>query len=289
MFMQSITEKSQPSPGVGLRGPHIQEVLERQPDLGWLEVHPENYMANPAALSMIEKVRACYPLSLHGVSLSLGSVAEIDLHHLERLKFLVDRLEPFLVSEHLSWSRTDGAHLNELLPLPYTEEALDVMANHVDQVQSALGRKFLVENPSTYLRFRHSTMSEAEFLAKLVQRTDCGVLLDVNNLYVSKHNVGLSIPDYFTLLPDSAIGEIHVAGHAANRIEDQVVLIDDHGSPVADDVWSLYKETIQRYGNRPTLVEWDTNLPTLDVLVAEAMHAQRLVAGLKEEPRADAA
>ena len=289
MFMKSIAENLQPSPGVGLRGPHIQEVLERRPDIGWLEVHPENYMANPAALSMIEKVRACYPLSLHGVSLSLGSVAEVDLHHLGKLKSLVDLLEPFLVSEHLSWSRTGGAHLNELLPLPYTDEALDVMANHVDQVQSALGRRILIENPSTYLRFRHSTMGEAEFLAKLVQRTDCGVLLDVNNLYVSAHNVGLSISDYFALLPASAIGEIHVAGHTVNNIGDQSVFIDDHGSAVADDVWTLYKETVLRYGHRPTLVERDTNLPTLDVLVTEAMQARHLVASLKEGPRADAA
>lgn len=287
--MHTVLEKSQPSPGVGLRGPHIQEVLERQPDLGWLEVHPENYMANPKALSLLERVRECYPLSLHGVSLSLGSVAVIDTVHLTRLKSLVDQLEPFLVSEHLSWSRTVDNHLNELLPLPYTEEALQVMERHVDQVQSALGRRILIENPSTYLRFRHSTMSEAEFLAKLVERTDCGVLLDVNNLYVSAHNVGLSIPDYFRLLPASAIAEIHVAGHAVNRIGDQSILIDDHGSEVAHDVWTLYRETVSQYGHRPTLVEWDTNLPTLDVLLTEAMHARHLVASQKEAPRADAA
>lgn len=289
MFTQSFSENSLASPGIGLRGPHVQELLERRPPVGWLEVHPENYMADPAALSMIERVREHYPLSLHGVSLSLGSAAPIDLHHLHGLKSLIGRLEPFLVSEHLAWSRTDGAHLNDLLPLPYTDEALDFMANHVDQVQAALGRRILIENPSTYLRFRHSTMSEATFLAELVRRTDCGVLLDVNNLYVSAHNVGVSVADYFSALPGSAIGEIHVAGHAANRIDEQVVLIDDHGSPVSNDVWALYAQAIGHYGHRPTLVEWDTRLPSLDILVAEAARGQDHAASLQGELRADAA
>jgi uncharacterized protein (UPF0276 family) len=276
MYAQSASGKPLPSPGVGLRGPHFQALLESQPDIGWLEVHPENYMADPAALRLLERVRTHYPVSLHGVSLSLGSATSLDQNHLARLRSLVHRLEPILVSEHLAWSAIGSTHLNDLLPLPYTEEALEVMINHVDQIQSTLARTILIENPSTYLRFRHSTMSEAAFLAALTRRTGCGVLLDVNNLYVSAHNVALSIDDYFNLLPGSAIGEIHVAGHAVNHIEEQTILIDDHGSPVADDVWALYVRALQCYGSRPALVEWDTRLPSLDILVSQAHRAREL-------------
>lgn len=289
MYTQSFSGKTLASPGIGLRGPHVQEVLDRKPDIAWLEVHPENYMSDPAALAQLERVREHYPLSLHGVSLSPGSAAQLDLRHLTTLRSLVERLDPFLVSEHLSWSRTDNAHLNDLLPLPYTEEALDTIALHVDQVQTALGRRILIENPSSYLRFRHSTIGEAAFLAELVRRTDCGVLLDVNNLYVSAHNVGVDISDYLATLPAQAVGEIHVAGHAVNRIGDDVVLIDDHGSEVSDGVWALYARVVQHCGNRPTLVERDNNLPTLDVLIGEAMHARDLSAKLNGAPRAYAA
>ncbi len=226
----------------------------------------------------LERVREHYPLSLHGVSLSLGSAMEVDPQHLDALKSLIVRLEPFLVSEHLAWSRTEGGHLNDLLPLPYTEEALDTMVDHVDQVQTALGRRILIENPSSYLSFRHSVMSEAAFLAELARRTDCGVLLDVNNLYVSAHNVGMNVPDYLAALPASAIGEIHLAGHAVNRVGDDVVLIDDHGSRVSDAVWALYTEAMRHYGYRPTLVEWDTDLPALETLVEEARRALHLSA-----------
>lgn len=276
MHAQSASGKPLPSPGVGLRGPHIHELLDRQPDVGWLEVHPENYMADPAALAILDRVRAHYPVSLHGVSVSLGSANCLDIGHLTGLKSLVDRLDPFLVSEHLAWSAIGGAHLNDLLPLPYTDEALEVMVSHVDQIQSALGRTILIENPSTYLRFRHSTMTEAAFLAALTRRTGCGVLLDVNNLYVSAHNVALSLTDYFDVLPGSAIGEIHVAGHAVNHIGERTILIDDHGSPVADGVWALYVRALECYGYRPTLVEWDTSIPPLDILVAEASRARDL-------------
>lgn len=289
MLTQFTSGESLASPGIGLRGPHVQEILERRPDLGWFEVHPENYMAEPTALSQLERVRENYPMSLHGVSLSLGSAVEVDQQHLNALKSLIVRLEPFLVSEHLAWSRSDGAHLNDLLPLPYTEEALDMMVAHVDQVQTALGRQILIENPSSYLRFRHSTMSEATFLACLVRRTDCGVLFDVNNLYVSAHNVGINLSDYFAAIPTGAIGEFHVAGHATNRIGDDVVLIDDHGSQVSEDVWALYAEAIRHYGHRPTLVEWDTDLPTLDVLLGEAKRARDLSADSNGACHANAA
>jgi uncharacterized protein (UPF0276 family) len=289
MNAQSSSGKPLPSPGVGLRGPHIYELLDRRPDIGWLEVHPENYMADPAALALLERARLHYPVSLHGVSLSFGSAESIDVGHLKKLKLLVDRLEPFLVSEHLSWSAIGSVHLNDLLPLPYTDEALDVMVNHIDQVHSAIGRRILIENPSTYLRFRHSTMSEAAFLAALVRRTGCGVLLDVNNLYVSAHNVALPVDEYFDVLPGSAVGEIHLAGHAVNHIGERSILIDDHGSPVADDVWALYVRALEQYGYRPTLVEWDTDLPPLDHLVAEALRARELSQCPGGGHRADAA
>lgn len=270
------------SPGVGLRAAHVEEVLVHRPDIAWLEVHPENYMLDPAALARLERLREHYPLSLHGVALSLGTAGPLDLRHLARLTSLIERLEPFLISEHLAWSMTGNVHLNDLLPLPYTEEALDAMTSHVHQVQAAIGRRILIENPSSYLRFRHSTLSEATFLTELVRRTDCGLLFDVNNLYVSAHNVGVNPTEYFATVPASAIGEFHVAGHTRNVIQGDVVLIDDHGSCVSEDVWVVYAEAVRCFGYRPTLVEWDTNLPTLDVLLGEAAKARSLSASLSE-------
>ncbi len=219
-------------PGIGLRAQHIEEVLIRRPDVAWFEVHAENYMHNPAALALLTRVRDRYPLSLHGVAMSLGSAGPLDRDHLARLKYLVDRLDPFLVSEHMAWSASDGAHLNDLLPLPCTEEALDVMTAHVDEVQQALGRAILVENPSGYLRFRHSTMGEAVFLGELVKRTGCGLLCDVNNIYVSAHNIQTDPIEYLDLLPATAVGEIHLGGHSVNVVGDRNVLIDDHASRV---------------------------------------------------------
>ncbi len=280
MFKDPTCRELRLAPGVGLRPAHIEEVLARRPDVGWLEVHPENYMADPVALAVLQRVRAHYPLSLHGVGLSLGTAGPLDVRHLARLRSLVECLQPVLVSEHLSWSMVGEAHLNELLPLPYTEEALDTVTMHVDQTQAAIGRQILIENPSSYLRFRHSTMSEAAFLTELVRRTGCGLLFDINNLYVSAHNVGLDASDYVSTVPPPAIGEFHLAGHARNVIADDVVLIDDHGSRVSDAVWALYAAAIQRFGPRPTLIEWDTDLPPLDVLLGEAARAGTISARL---------
>jgi uncharacterized protein len=274
--MEFSSTRPSVAPGVGLRAPHVEELLGRRPDIGWLEVHPENYMTNPAALSVLELVREQYPLSFHGVGLSLGTAGPLDLRHVARLKSLIERLEPFLISEHLAWSMADDAHLNDLLPLPYTEEALDTMTSHIEQVQAAIGRRILIENPSSYLRYRHSTLEEATFLAELVRRTGCGLLFDINNLYVSAHNVGIDLGEYFATLPPLAIGEFHLAGHASNTIGGDVLLIDDHGSRVSEDVWTLYADALRCFGYRPTLVEWDTELPTLDVLVREAGRAEQL-------------
>jgi uncharacterized protein len=260
-------------PGIGLRAPHMEAVLTCRPDVAWFEVHPENYMHDPMALAALERVRSHYPLSLHGVALSLGSAGPLHRHHLKRLKGLVDRLDPLLVSEHMAWSVSDDAHFNDLLPLPCTEEALDTMAAHVTEVQDVLGRRILVENPSGYLRFRHSTMGEAIFLAELVRRTGCGLLCDVNNIYVSAHNIRTDPIEYLDLLPPTAIGEIHLAGHAINIADNRAVLIDDHASRVCDGVWALYRQALIRFGRQPTLIEWDADLPPLDTLLSEAAKA----------------
>lgn len=281
--------RSHPFVGVGLRSPHVPEVLARRPKVSWFEVHPENYMHNPSDLESLERIRADYPVSLHGVALSLGSAESLDTDHLARLKAMVDRIDPFLVSEHMAWSANDGIHLNDLLPLPCTEEALDVMVAHVDQVQSAIGRSILVENPSGYLRFRHSTMSEAVFLGELVRRTGCDLLCDVNNIFVSAHNIGVDPIGYLDTLPADAVGEIHVAGHVANTVGGRTILIDDHASSVSDQVWALYIQALKRFGHRPTLVEWDAALPALEVLLAEAEKARSLADALHGSSDARAA
>ena len=265
------------------------EILARRPDIAWFEVHPENYVADPTALAALERIREHYPLSLHGVALSLGTAGPLDLQHLRRLSSLIARVDPILISEHLAWGRAGEEHLHDLLPLPYTEEALETVASHVDQVQEAVGRRILIENPSSYLRFRHSTLREAEFLAELVRRTDCGLLFDVNNLYVSAHNVGIDTLDYFDRIPAAAIGEMHLAGHARSLIGGDAVLIDDHGSPVSEDVWMLYTEAIRRFGHRPTLIEWDADIPALDVLLEEAARAAELSVICRDGPHAAAA
>ncbi len=269
--------------GIGLRAPHVGELLATRPAVPWLEVHPENYMSGGPALVLLEAVRREYPVSLHGVGLSLGTAEDIDARHLSRLRSLVDRLEPCLVSEHLSWSTAGGAYLNHLLPLPYTDETLGVVADHIDEVQNALGRRILIENPSSYLRFRHSSMAEPHFLAELARRTGCGLLCDVNNIYVSAWNVGLDAGSYLDALPVQAIGEIHLAGHAANDADGRTILIDDHGSPVTAPVWKLYQRALERFGSVPTLIEWDTDIPELSVLLGEASVADRLLEAFTSE------
>lgn len=262
--------------GIGLRAPHMAEVTVRHPEVGWLEVHAENYMGFGPAFRALERLRCDYPLSLHGVGLSLGGVDGIDDAHLARLKRLADSLDPFLVSEHLAWCDAEGVYLNDLMPLPCTEESLDLMAEHVHIVQSRLNRHILVENPSAYLRYRHSPIPEPEFLAELAARTGCGLLCDVNNIHVSGRNLGFDPIAYLDGLPAAAIGEIHLAGHAANAVGEQIILIDDHGSAVSEEVWALQGEALRRFGRRPVLIEWDSRLPALDVLLAEAAKADAL-------------
>jgi uncharacterized protein len=263
--------------GIGLRSRHVDEILARPPVVPWLEVHAENYMGGGPAVRALERIRRDYPLSIHGVGLSLGSAGGLDEAHLDRLAALVQRLEPTLVSEHLSWSVVGDVYLNHLLPLPCTEEALAVVAGHVARVQDRLGRPLLVENPASYLRFRDAEMTEPQFLDALARRTGCGVLCDVNNVFVSCSNLGGDAGAYLEMLDASTVGEIHLAGHAVNEADGLTVLIDDHGSRVMPAVWQLYTRAIERFGAVPTLVEWDTDVPPLDVLLDEAAKAERIV------------
>jgi len=296
--------------GIGLRFPHQRLVGETRPDIAWFEVHTENYFGGGTRLRFLESIRANYPLSLHGTALSPGSADGIDRAHLARVAEAIARLEPALVSEHLSFSMVNGVYLADLLPLPLTEEALDLVCRNVDQVQDALKRRVLMENPSTYLRFRHSTIPEWEFLAALAARTGCGILCDVNNIYVSACNHGWNASDYLVALPGEAIGEYHLAGHARCVInrepsaasgprarteitggdfrardaadEATIILIDNHGSRVAEPVWALFDEALARFGPKPTLIEWDTDIPDFSVLQDEAARAERALRNADE-------
>jgi uncharacterized protein (UPF0276 family) len=264
--------------GIGLRAAHVAELVGTRPAVGWLEVHAENYMAGGPALRALERLRGDYPISLHGVGLSLGSAGPVDEAHLERLARLVERLEPALVSEHVSWSVARGAYLNHLLPLPYTEETLDVLCRHVARAQDRLGRRLLLENPSAYLRFRHSPIPEPQFLNELARRTGCGLLCDVNNGFVTCANLGGDAAAWLDALDPAPVAEIHLAGHAVNDADGEPILIDDHGSRVPEGVWRLYERALARFGAVPTLVEWDTDLPPLRVLLDEAAEANRRLA-----------
>ena len=258
------------STGVGLRPVHYRQILQERPRVGWFEVHSENYFgAGGQPLHYLESIRDAYPLSLHGVGLSLGSAGPLDEDHLRRLGDLISRIQPGLVSEHLSWGRVGPRHLNDLLPLPYTEEALGVVCDHIDEVQERLRRQILVENISSYIQFRQSTIPEGEFIARVAQRTGCGILLDVNNLYVNEANNGIDPVAYLDALPVSSIREIHLAGHDRAG----TLLIDTHGTRVAAPVWELYAQALDRCGPVATLIEWDTDIPPLEVLLDEARHA----------------
>jgi uncharacterized protein (UPF0276 family) len=291
---QMTIKQTSPIPtkaGIGLRFQHHQAVVDTRPDIAWMEVHTENYMGGGTPLRYLDAIRRDFPISLHGVGLSLGSVEGLDLAHLERVRRVAERIEPGLMSEHVAWSVVAGNYLADLLPLPMTEEALDVVCRHVDQTQSYLKRRILVENPSSYLTFAHSTIAEWEFIAAVAERTGCGILCDVNNIYVSAHNHGWNASTYLAALPPAAIGEIHLAGHALRPLADgSIVRIDDHGSRVIEPVWALYEEALDRFGPVPTLIEWDANVPPLDVLLGEAEHAGTLLtAAAKEARRATAA
>ncbi len=260
--------------GIGLRAPHVGTVLASLPRVPWFEVHSENYFAaGGSALAALDRVRGHYPLSLHGVGMSLGSTDPLDRGHLAKLRRLIARTEPILVSEHLCWSSVGGRHLNDLLPLPYSEEALDHVCDRVDEVQSALGRELLVENVSTYVAFSAATIPEWEFVAEVARRTGCRLLLDINNIYVNAINHGFDADAYLAAIPPQSVAEMHLAGFDASG----PCLIDTHGAPVAPEVWALYSRAVGRIGARPTLIEWDTDLPDFAVLRQEAATAQAVL------------
>ncbi|WP_417452148.1 DUF692 domain-containing protein [Kordiimonas sp.] len=265
--------------GVSLKTQYFDHVLEKRPQLGFFEVHAENYMSSGGAHHRyLEAICEHYALSLHGVGMSLGSAEGLDPAHVQRFSALVNRYNPALVSEHLAWSVRGGTYLNDLLPLPMTQESLQVVADNVNRLQDSIGRAILVENPSSYLSFRSSEMNELEFLHALCERSGCGLLLDVNNVFVSASNMGFDASRYLADVPASLIGELHLAGHLLRDIGGTPLRIDDHGSPVADEVWHLYKTLIARVGPKPTLIEWDTNIPTFDILEQEAEKAASFMA-----------
>ena len=263
--------------GIGLRSLHLAEIERDRPATAFLEIHAENYLGGSPVLAAVERLRADYTLSVHAVGLSLGSVDGLDEIHLQRVVNLVKRLQPAYVSDHLSWSVAGGRYFNDLPPLPYTEEALDTLVRNVGRLQEALGRQVSVENPSCYLGFAHSTMSEPEFLSELARRSGCGLLLDLNNIHVTAHNLRLDPAAWLAGLPGMAITQYHLAGHAVNDADGQPILIDDHGSRVTEQVWDLFGQALDCFGPRPTLMEWDTDIPALAVLLDEATRADRAI------------
>lgn len=285
--MVSTTINSKPIPvraGVGLRADHYEEILQNRPDLGWFEVHSENYFGEGGRpLHYLEKIAEHYPLSFHGVGLSLGTTDPINKTHLGKLKQLVERFDPGLISEHLSWGSVGGRYFNDLFPMPYTEQALNHMVERVSQVQEFLGRQILIENVSSYLQFESSTIPEWEFISALAQQSGCGILFDVNNIYVNARNHKFDPAVFINAVPVEYVKEMHLAGHTVKQLDDgEIILIDTHNKRVTDDVWSLYRDAVHRFGEVPVLIEWDTDIPALSVLEDEANTAEQILRSVVE-------
>lgn len=265
--------------GVGLRLPHLAEVVAARPPAAWLEIHPENFLANAHATELLLSARQHYEISVHTVGISIGSADGIDRTHLGRLRAFIDAVDPVMVSGHLAWSSHGGAYLNDLLPLPFDDAALQVVASHLHQVQEAMGRPYLIENPSSYVGFSTSTMTEVEFLSEIVRRTGCRLLCDVSNVYLSAHNMGYDPCRYLDGLPAHAIDELHLGGFTAEEDEGQPdvpLLVDTHAAAITPAVWDLYAYAVHRFGPVPTLVEWDNDLPPFSTLLAEASRADAI-------------
>lgn len=269
--------------GIGLRAPHYAELLERRPPLDFLEVHSENFFGGGAPLAWLERFRGLYPVSLHGVGLSLGSADPLDRGHLARLKALAERIDPFLVSEHLCWSSIGGWHANDLLPMPFTREAADHLVARIAEAQDALARPLAVENVSAYVACAGAEMPEWEFVADVVRRSGCRLLLDVNNVRVNAANHGFDPLRYVDAVDAASVAEIHLAGHESG---DEGLLVDTHSRRVCEDVWRLYAHAVERLGSRPTLVEWDAQIPPLDVLLDEAATARRIASAARRAAHA---
>lgn len=269
--------------GVGLRLPHIAEIVATRPPVGWLEIHPENFLANPHAAEMLTELARHYAISVHTVGISIGSATGIDRAHLRRLRSLIDRINPVLVSGHLAWSTYANDYLNDLLPLPFNEESLRLVTEHLRQVQDVIERPYLVENPSSYVGFRNSTMGEAEFLTELAARSGCQLLCDVGNVHVSAHNMGYDAHEYLDRIPAGLVAELHLGGYTPEPDEatpGSELLVDTHAAPVSDPVWELYRYALGRFGAKPTLIEWDNDIPPLDVLRGQAERADEIVAAV---------
>jgi uncharacterized protein (UPF0276 family) len=273
--------------GVGLRLPHLAEVTATLPAVGWLEIHPENFLANPHATEMLIELSRRYPISVHTVGISIGSVEGIDRAHLARLRTLVDAVDPIAVSGHLAWSTHEGAYLNDLLPLPYDEATLRLLATHLDRVQQGLGRPYIVENPSSYVALAASTMPELEFLNELVHRTGCQLLCDVSNVFLSGHNMKYDPYPFIDGLPAAAIGELHLGGFTPEEDEANPgaeLFVDTHATTITEPVWDLYAHALRRFGPTPTIIEWDNDIPALGTLLGEAARADAVRAQALEHP-----
>ena len=262
--------------GIGLRQPHVAHFTDSTPNINWLEVHSENYLQEDSKRRhQLRQIRHNYAISCHGIGLSLGSTDPLNLDHIKSLKTLFDDIQPALISEHLSWSSADGRYFNDLLPLPYTRQSLDHMINRVDQTQALLNRTILIENPSSYLAFKHTDMSEPELLNQLSQRTGCGILLDLNNIFVSCSNMQTDPYRYLENIDWTRVAEIHLAGHTVKQLPQGAIRIDTHNNPVCDDVWAMVDDYREALAQIPCLIEWDADIPNLDVLLAEASKADR--------------
>jgi uncharacterized protein (UPF0276 family) len=271
-----IDHKANQLIGIGLRAPHYQEVIEKRPNIGWFEVHSENFfnLGGPT-LSTLKAIREHYPISLHGVGLSLGSSSPIDKKHLEKLKILIKYIDPFLISEHLSWGEIQGIHLPDLLPVPYTLDSLHCLAQNIMIAQDYLKRELLIENPSSYLEYKESEFAEENFLVKLCKKTGAKILLDINNIFVSCSNHGWDAKKYIDAIPPALVKEIHLAGHSTKIIsETQILKIDTHDDKVGEEVWALYQYALTKFGLIPTLIEWDAKIPEFEILLAEAVKAK---------------
>lgn len=265
--------------GVGYKAQHLDGILKSPDTVGWLEIHAENYMGEGGRpIAQLRHLREQFPISCHGVGLSIGAEGPLDADHLSRLKHLVEWLDPGLFSEHLAWSTHDSHFLNDLLPVPYTQATVDRVVDHIDQVQNTVGRKMLLENPSTYVAFAESDRSEIDFLTEVATRSGCGLLLDVNNVFVSATNQNYSPEGYIDAFPTEHVGEIHLGGHEEDADDHGApLLIDSHSREVVDPVWALYEYTLQKSGPRPTLIEWDNDIPEWDVLAADMIRADGIL------------
>jgi uncharacterized protein len=272
--------------GIGLRLPHIAEVVATRPSVAWLEIHPENFLANPHAYELVTELSRRYPISVHTVGVSIGSAVGIDRTHMRRVRALIENLNPVLVSGHLAWSTHAGEYLNDLLPLPYNEETLQLVVDHIREVQDGLGRSYLVENPSSYVGFEMSTMTEPEFLCELVHRTGCQLLCDVSNIYLSAHNMHDNAHQYIDGLPAEAIGELHLGGFSPEPDEadpGSELFVDAHATAVAEPAWNLYAYAVRRFGPKPTLIEWDNDIPPLSELLSQAARADEIATSIFPE------